>query len=371
MKEINIGKIIYQKRKERNMTQEDLATHLNITKAAVSKWETNQSYPDISLLPTLASLFNISIDNLVGYQPQMHKSDIKKLYHQLANDFSSKPFIEVYANCQQIINKYYSCFELLLQMAVLLMNHASLANSPIKIYEYVNELTQRIINECDDVNISQQSKHLQSIVLSILKRPLDIIELFPEIKQPLMLNDIMVANAYVMLNDHDKANEILQIYQYQYIFALLQNSLNYIDFNNHDLPRVKETTKRMLELIDIYQLDEIHPSVILSVYARLAMFSANQGDDDQALEYLQKYVEITTTLDFPLVLKGDQYFDKLDSWFEHLDLGPLAPRSDTAIIKSIQEVILNPVFASLNNKVEYRQLVNRLNQYLGGNKHEF
>ena len=39
MNEINIGNIIYQKRKEKNMTQEDLANYLNITKAAISKWE--------------------------------------------------------------------------------------------------------------------------------------------------------------------------------------------------------------------------------------------------------------------------------------------------------------------------------------------
>ena len=41
----------------------------------------NQNFPDLSFLPTLASLFNISVDELIDYQPQMNKNEIRKLYH--------------------------------------------------------------------------------------------------------------------------------------------------------------------------------------------------------------------------------------------------------------------------------------------------
>lgn len=366
MRDINISKIIYQKRKEKNMTQEELAMHLNITKAAISKWETNQSYPDISLLPTLASLFNISIDELIGYEPQMHKSDIKKLYHQLANDFAKKPFEEVYQKCQEIINKYYSCFELLLQMMILLMNHANLAKNPQDIYEEINNLATRIAMECNDINIYRQSKQFQSTVLLALNRPLDIIELFPEIKQPLIVNDTTIAQAYIMLNKHDEATEILQVYQYQYILALLQNITSYIYFNSNDIPRVRSATTRLLKLIDIYELEKVHPSIILSVYANLAMVSINQNVPLQALTYLKKYVDVAITLKFPLVLSGDKYFDYLDNWLNNLDLGIIAPRSDTAIIESIKEVLVAPIFEQLQNNIEYRQLVDKLAQHLGG-----
>ena len=370
MKDINISKIIYQKRKEKNMTQEELATHLNITKAAVSKWETGQSYPDITLLPALASLFNISIDNLIGYEPQMHKSDIKKLYHQLANEFTIKPFNEVYEKCQQIINKYYSCFELLLQMMILLMNHANLAKDPQLIYEEINNLALQIVNECDDLTIINQTKQIQSLVLLSLNRPLDIIELFPKIKEPLIVSETTIAQAYIMLNKYDDANEILQIYQYQYLLALLQNITNYIYFNVSDTPRVQMASKRLLQLIEIYELDKIHPSMILSVYANLAIVSIGQNEIFQTLTYLKKYVEIAICLEFPLTLKEDNYFDHLSSWFSQLDLGILAPRSDAAIIKSVQDVLTNPVFEPIQNNIEYLQLINKLDQHLGGFKHE-
>ena len=57
-------------RKELSMTQEQLAQELGITAQAVSKWETGQSYPDITLLPKLAEVFHVRVDELLGVAPQ-------------------------------------------------------------------------------------------------------------------------------------------------------------------------------------------------------------------------------------------------------------------------------------------------------------
>ena len=53
-------------RKARAMTQEQLAQELGITAQAVSKWETGQSYPDITLLPKLAEVCGVRVDELLG-----------------------------------------------------------------------------------------------------------------------------------------------------------------------------------------------------------------------------------------------------------------------------------------------------------------
>ncbi len=56
--------IIYQKRKELNMTQKDLADKLNVSDKAVSRWETGLSYPDITLVKDLCKVLNITIEDL-------------------------------------------------------------------------------------------------------------------------------------------------------------------------------------------------------------------------------------------------------------------------------------------------------------------
>ena len=64
--ENTIGKRIAANRKRMGMTQEQLAERLGITAQAISKWENDQSCPDISMLPTLADIFGISTDALLG-----------------------------------------------------------------------------------------------------------------------------------------------------------------------------------------------------------------------------------------------------------------------------------------------------------------
>lgn len=64
MENINIGQNIAALRKKKNVTQDQMASELNITSQAVSKWETNTCQPDTLTLPLIAKYFNVSIDYL-------------------------------------------------------------------------------------------------------------------------------------------------------------------------------------------------------------------------------------------------------------------------------------------------------------------
>jgi transcriptional regulator with XRE-family HTH domain len=60
-------------RKEQGLTQEQPAAKLGITYQAISKWETGQTMPDFTLLPTLAHALNVSVDKLLGYDAGCHE----------------------------------------------------------------------------------------------------------------------------------------------------------------------------------------------------------------------------------------------------------------------------------------------------------
>ena len=53
-------------RLEKGTTQDELAAHLGLSKQSVSKWERNEGYPDITLLPRIAAYFHITVDDLLG-----------------------------------------------------------------------------------------------------------------------------------------------------------------------------------------------------------------------------------------------------------------------------------------------------------------
>ena len=76
--EQTLGKRIIFHRKRLGLTQDQLAEQLGVTAQAVSKWENDLSCPDIAMLPKLSSLFGISIDTLLGSEPEpeVHEGEV-------------------------------------------------------------------------------------------------------------------------------------------------------------------------------------------------------------------------------------------------------------------------------------------------------
>ena len=65
MDKYKFGEFIYTQRKSLGLTQDELGRKLKVTNKAVSKWETGETLPDIQLLPELASVLNVTIDELL------------------------------------------------------------------------------------------------------------------------------------------------------------------------------------------------------------------------------------------------------------------------------------------------------------------
>lgn len=73
----SMGDMISTLRKEKGMTQKDLADRLSITDKAVSKWERNLAFPDTATIPGLAEILGISVEELMNAKPipeSRHKS---------------------------------------------------------------------------------------------------------------------------------------------------------------------------------------------------------------------------------------------------------------------------------------------------------
>ncbi|MFR2848838.1 MAG: helix-turn-helix domain-containing protein, partial [Hungatella hathewayi] len=122
MREIPIDRIIVNLRKARGITQGELAGVMGVSKASVSKWETGSSYPDILLLPRLASYFQVSIDELMGYSPQMTEEEMRETFAKLADEFSEGNIVPVLEECRRLARDYAACFPVLLRLALFYVN---------------------------------------------------------------------------------------------------------------------------------------------------------------------------------------------------------------------------------------------------------
>ncbi len=75
MDQIMIGKFLKELRKEKNITQEQLADKLNVSGRTVSRWETGNNMPDISILVEMAELFDVSIPEIINGERKSEKMD--------------------------------------------------------------------------------------------------------------------------------------------------------------------------------------------------------------------------------------------------------------------------------------------------------
>ena len=101
--EMTLGKRIAQLRRQRGIKQEELASLLGISPQAVSKWENDQTCPDIMTLPRLAKILDITVDYLLSGEsepmtqmvPQEQRKDIKDLMLRIVVDSSTGDKVRV------------------------------------------------------------------------------------------------------------------------------------------------------------------------------------------------------------------------------------------------------------------------------------
>lgn len=88
--EITIGANIKRLRVTKSVTQEQLAEAMNVTPAAVSKWERGETYPDVTLLQPLAYYFGVTLDELMGYDEKKVQAEIEEIKTQIKKRFTER-----------------------------------------------------------------------------------------------------------------------------------------------------------------------------------------------------------------------------------------------------------------------------------------
>ena len=110
-----LGKKIYELRKELNISQEELAMAINISRQSVSKWELGDSYPEVNKLKDIASFFNVSIDYLLDYE--VEKTSCKEFIGTLKEAINNKVFSITINEIKSYILRFNNNFHLYIYSA--------------------------------------------------------------------------------------------------------------------------------------------------------------------------------------------------------------------------------------------------------------
>ncbi len=367
MDTLNIAENIIRLRKKRGLTQEELATFIGVTKASVSKWENGQSMPDILILPSLASYFDVTVDELLGYKPQLSKEQIQAIYKTLAHEFSEQPFESVFEKSVRYVKKYYSCYRFLLQMCVLWANHYMMAESEGRqkeILQEIEKLCNHIICNCNNAIICSDAIMMRAGISLQLGKPEQTIAELEELINPNRLinqSDSMLIQAYMMKGDVDRANRFVQISMYTHLFALVSDAVQFLSIHIRDESICNETMKRTDKLIKAYALEGLFQHIAAVYEYQAAAVLCSFGRHAEAIDRLERYAKlIVDMLENAPRLHGDSYFSHLDECFEELELGAVLVRDKKVVLKSAIGELQNPVFEGLKNMKEYKVICKQL-----------
>lgn len=176
--EMNIGANIKRLRNLKKITQEQLSIAMNVTCAAVSKWERGETYPDITLLQPLAYYFGVSLDELMGYDQvkiQMAIDDVVNLYRKNINTNRSL--------ARQIITEAHKQYPNdFLIMHYYMWNIAGEADNDPRILishkEEFIDICDKIINGCTVENIRLNAWSMKAKILHAEGKIEEALEVF-------------------------------------------------------------------------------------------------------------------------------------------------------------------------------------------------
>lgn len=129
---MTIGNVIKKYRKNKDMTQEEMASRLGVTAPAVNKWERGNTLPDVTLLAPIARLLGITTDELLSFQDELTDEEINQYLSKIQTDLKSKNYHNVFLAVKEKIEKYPNCEKLIWQAAAILDAHRMATKLPDK-----------------------------------------------------------------------------------------------------------------------------------------------------------------------------------------------------------------------------------------------
>ena len=124
---MQIGEKIKNYRKTAGLTQEQVANYLGVSTPAVNKWEKGNTYPDISLLPALARLLKIDMNELFSFREELTEKEIGQFVNELS-EVSLDSFTEAFEMASRKIQEYPHCDLLIYTIATVLNGSLTLSD---------------------------------------------------------------------------------------------------------------------------------------------------------------------------------------------------------------------------------------------------
>lgn len=283
---MNIGKNILHFRKEKELTQEQLANILDVSTAAISKWETNIAYPDITMLPKIATVFNISIDRLLNYN--RYKVSIENIINEVKEHIKKNDYSSAISLLKLSLERYPNNDALTLELGKTLMLYANFHKDRKKLLQEAFNIFLKLLESNDHEIVTWANNYLCTI--SIALKTFEKAKYYlKKLKLPKGINPKINDISIKSLTNDPNLIKTIKIYieeafiDYSYYISWLINHF----IQNKEYNMVIDEGEKYIQIIKSLN-NELFNEHLSTVSESIALSYAYLNDNDKALTYLKQ-----------------------------------------------------------------------------------
>lgn len=358
---IKINKVIKAQRTKLGLTQDKLAAYLDITKPTISKWENGSLMPDIQLLPKLAKLFNMSVDELLDYQDVLTKEDATHLCQHLSKQLTNHSYgtflTAVKESCHNNNNEY----SFLLSIIALLMNHIYYAENEeqcLDTIQFAQTLCDIVEEKSDSDELIKYAKCYRLAFQLYSADYSTIIDTVPDcsIKEG---TAFFLADAYAQQGNLAKASSVIQVDMYQSLMLMSQQLQLILVRDLYE--EISDIEQRFKALQQGFNINQLFPYINIGINLSLAKYYYQQTEYEQALEYLEDYCQCYERVVRNCNYQQDHFFNDIDMFLAKMPFGERLNIQNDRVARDFYRVVADEQrFAELWHNPQFQQIVKRL-----------
>ena len=272
---MQIGEKIKNYRKTAGLTQEQVADYLDVSTPAVNKWEKGNTYPDISLLPAIARLLKIDMNELFSFREELTEKEIGQFVNELS-EVSLDSFIKAFEMGKNKIKEYPHCDSLIYSIATVL-------NAALTLSDVDDEKKL----ECNNVIVewlerTAESPNEKVSISSIFMLAAKYIQMEKYKEANIFLDKIpdTVIDATIMKTNvlaHQEGTDIAAFFLEGKLMQTVTNIQNYLykliemeeETGNHcKAEEIAEITEHMVSLFGLWDYGKVVPYLLIAVYRK-------------------------------------------------------------------------------------------------------
>ena len=357
---MKLGNNIKKFRNLKKMTQDELADLLGTTSKSISRWEQDITYPDITMLPIIANVFNITVDELLGVEKIKQEEYIKELTYK-ANEFQKNNDVKSEVLLWEKAYKEFPNNEEIICNLISSMVSFNIINNKLHYTKEIEKLSNNILDKCTNnnirliitkelVNYYSQMGNKQMAEYYCKQLPNNLLQTYNVMRTRYLKNDDLIKS--IQINISDLVNEILREVE------LVMNDQKEVYSNEYKkeiIERLVNIQKLVFENENDYGYNSV--SILFNIIGLIKLEIKTTNVKDKVLDYMMEVKNIIKYIkDFKPHIMKSPFMNKLNC--EHIGC-------NSHVLLDLKNNILNEMnsneFCEYKNNLEYLEIIDLVN----------